>query len=248
MKNFIVLGESGAGKTTFVDSFVNHVLGIEMQDKFRYRLVDEKQIEEARAQTQAEAGKQVTKGTMSMTSTVSIYHIPAKKIVNKISEEDSCINIIDTPGFGDTRGQAWDLRIFNMISNLLNSMESLNYLLMVVKATESRLTPSTKFVYKKIQKLYKDDEDLADRMLGIFTFSDASEPLGYTAIAASGIELATKFKFNNSSMFRREHDEFTEQYFEMGEENFMFFAEFVNKQNALPISLNSSKQLLGQKK
>ena len=189
-KTFIVLGQSGAGKTTFVDSFCNHVLGIEIQDKFRYKLVDEKQIEEERARTQEEAGNEVTKGTMSMTSTVTIYHIPAKHIVNKISEEDCCINIIDTPGFGDTRGQAWDLRIFNMISNLLNSIESLNYLLMVVKATENRLSSSTKFVYKKIQKLYQDDEELANRMLGIFTFSDASEPQGYTAVAASGIQLA----------------------------------------------------------
>ena len=40
-----MLGPSGAGKTTFVDSFVNFVLGIETYDKFRYRIVDEKQIE-----------------------------------------------------------------------------------------------------------------------------------------------------------------------------------------------------------
>ena len=44
--NLLVLGPSGAGKTTFIDSFVNFVLGIEIYDKFRYRLVDERQIEE----------------------------------------------------------------------------------------------------------------------------------------------------------------------------------------------------------
>ena len=47
-------------------------------------------------------------------------------------------------------------------------------MLMVVKATETRLTPSSKFIYKKIQSLYS--EDLAERLLGVFTFSDASEP------------------------------------------------------------------------
>ena len=114
---------------------------------------------------------------MSMTSTVTIYHIPAAAIVNKISKDNSCINVIDTPGFGDTRGRAWDIKIFNMISNLLGSMASLNYMLMVVKATENRLTPSSKFIYQQIQKLY--DEELEDRMLGVFTFSDASEPQGY---------------------------------------------------------------------
>ena len=107
---------------------------------------------------------------------------------------------------------------------------------MVVKSTENRLTPSTKFIYKQIQKLYK--EDLADRMLGVFTFSDASEPQGYTALAAAGIKLAERFKFNNSSMFAREMDNFTEQFFEMGEESFRLFCNFMTEKNALPISLN----------
>ena len=111
---------------------------------------------------------------MSMTSTITIYHIPSEHIVNKINSNNCCINIIDTPGFGDTRGMAWDIKIFNMISNLLNSLSTLDYMLMVVKATENRLTPSTKFIYKQISKLYSDD--LEDRMLGVFTFSDASQP------------------------------------------------------------------------
>ena len=49
-------------------------------------------------------------------------------------------------------------------------------------------------------------------------------------------------------MFILNQDEFSEQYFDMGEENFQRFAQFVNKQNALPISLSSSDQLLGQEK
>ena len=44
--NLLVIGPSGAGKTTFIDSFVNFVLGIELYDKFRYKLVDERKIEE----------------------------------------------------------------------------------------------------------------------------------------------------------------------------------------------------------
>ena len=124
-----------------------------MQDKFRYKLVDEKLIQAARDDEMRKQGKQVSKDsaqTMSLTSTVTIYHIPADEIVNQVSKDKSCINLVDTPGFGDTRGRAWDLKIFNMISNLLGSLEQLNYLLMVVKATENRLTPSTKFIYSQI--------------------------------------------------------------------------------------------------
>ena len=42
--------------------------------------------------------------TMSMTSDVTIYHIPAEYIVNKVNQAPCCINIVDTPGLGDPRG------------------------------------------------------------------------------------------------------------------------------------------------
>ena len=164
--------------------------------------------------------------------------------MNQVNKETCCINIVDTPGFGDTRGRAWDLKIYDMISNLLGTLEQLNYILMVAKATENRLTPSTKFIYSQIQKLYK--EDLADRMLGVFTFSDASEPQGYIALAAAGIKLADKFKFNNSSMFIKEMDAYSEQFYEMGEENFQLFCSYITRMNALPISLNQDASQLAK--
>ena len=42
--NFLVIGQSGSGKTTWIDAFLNHILGIEFYDKFRYRLVDETSV------------------------------------------------------------------------------------------------------------------------------------------------------------------------------------------------------------
>ena len=52
--NYLVIGPTGAGKTTLVDSFVNHILGIEKYDKYRYKLVDERQIAEERFRTMQE--------------------------------------------------------------------------------------------------------------------------------------------------------------------------------------------------
>ena len=53
---------------------------------------------------------------MSLMSAVTIYHIPAEHIVNQVSKTACCINIVDTPGLGDTRGAAWDWKIFGMLS------------------------------------------------------------------------------------------------------------------------------------
>ena len=42
--NLLVIGQSGAGKTTLTDSFANFVLGVDIFDKFRYKLVDERDV------------------------------------------------------------------------------------------------------------------------------------------------------------------------------------------------------------
>ena len=110
----MVAGQTGAGKTTLVDSFLNYLLGTEYYDKFRYKLVDEKKLVDDRtantdAADESEKDKAKAAQVTSMTSAVTIYHIPHDDIVNNLSEEkQTCINLIDTPGFGDTRGPAWD--------------------------------------------------------------------------------------------------------------------------------------------
>ena len=44
-----MLGETGAGKTTYVDSYLNYLLGIDYYDKFRYKIVDESDLIKERA-------------------------------------------------------------------------------------------------------------------------------------------------------------------------------------------------------
>ncbi len=122
-----------------------------------------------------------------------------------------------------------------MISGLLNSLKILDYMLMVVKSTENKLTSSSQFIFEKIQKLYA--KDLSDRMLGIFTFSDGGEGQALTAVNAAGIKLAKTFKFNNSAMWDRLYDALQTKYFELGQSNFKEFADYIIKQNKTPISL-----------
>ena len=71
-----------------------------------------------------------------MTSNVTIYHIPADYIKVKIADSKCCLNIIDSPGFGDTRGHAWDLKIAEMIQCVLKKLDTLDYLVLVVKADQ----------------------------------------------------------------------------------------------------------------
>ncbi|XP_058870708.1 twitchin-like [Acipenser ruthenus] len=95
-KTVMVVGATGAGKTTLINGMINYILGVEWDDGFRFKLIDE-----GEATSQAE----------SQTSVITAY---------EISYQDGLtlpysITIIDTPGFGDTRGITRDRMITEQI-------------------------------------------------------------------------------------------------------------------------------------
>ena len=79
--SFMVVGETGNGKTTLLNSLINYILGVKFEDKFRYKIIVEN----------------LSSQSMSQTDEVSIYYIASHKNYPPLK-------IIDTAGFGDTRG------------------------------------------------------------------------------------------------------------------------------------------------
>ena len=77
--NLIFVGQKGSGKTQMIDVFANYLLGLEFYDRFRYKLQ--------------------TPASEMRSNCVTIHHIPAKYINNRLSLHPSCVNLIDTPGF-----------------------------------------------------------------------------------------------------------------------------------------------------
>lgn len=77
----MVIGPTGTGKTTLLNSYINYLMKIQYNDNFRYKIINENF---GREQSQSQR-KEVTN-----------YNI--KTPVGKLYQ------IIDTPGFGDTTG------------------------------------------------------------------------------------------------------------------------------------------------
>ena len=90
-----------------------------------------------------------------------------------------CINIIDTPGFGDTN-YGNDHKIFSMITNTFKELETLDYVLFVNKASDNRLVFAIRDVYERIQSMFANDTK--DRFMVMCTFSDDKRPLCIEAI------------------------------------------------------------------
>lgn len=173
--------------------------GVNFYDKFRFKLIDETAILKANAK-----GDEDQSQVQSVTSQVTIYHIPSRwikknRLTSASNDSAYCINLIDTPGFGDTGGACIDKGIFTMISASLKKLEAIDFILLTTKASETRFTDQTEHIMSQIQDLFA--KNVRDRFFAMCTFSDGVKPLALAGFKSAGIDIQNYAKFNNSNMF-----------------------------------------------
>ena len=108
--------------------------------------------------------------TESITKNVVIYHIPKAFITqyNTMGIDQKCINLIDTPGFGQSGGTAEDEKVASCLVEMVKELKHLDYICLCVKASENRVSTKVKDLFNRLNKLYATD--IADRILGCFTY------------------------------------------------------------------------------
>ena len=106
----MVIGETGVGKSTWIHCFINYIQSISIEENNRYLLFDEEQLQ---LEYEKKHGKK--EPGASVTDKLEIYDIKGSMLYN------NPIRLIDTPGFGDTRGESYDEGIVNDIKNLFES-------------------------------------------------------------------------------------------------------------------------------
>merc|ERR1711988_1828936 len=134
MKCILLLGGTGSGKSTTLNSMVNYLYGIKFDDPFRYKLIEEQPNENRRNQAE------------SQTNNVIGYLL---EDVPKLDGKH-CL-VIDTPGFGDSRGMAADEKTVRELKRFFEQKtDLLHAVCFVMKASDTRLNPSQEYLISSI--------------------------------------------------------------------------------------------------
>ena len=230
VKVLMLVGATGAGKTTLINGIANYMYGVQWDDDFRFVLIDE-----PKGKSQAH----------SQTNWITIYTL--------YREDGSPIpyslTIIDTPGFGDTKGVERDRQIADQIKDFFSipppgGIDALHGIGFVAQAALARLCDAQKYVFDKILSMYA--KDMAPNIFLMTTFADSQKPQVIAAITEAKVPYQKYFKFNNSALFvTGEEESFDAMFWKMGVKSFDdFFAHFGRTQHR---SLQLTREVLEER-
>lgn len=236
-KVILLVGATGAGKSTLINGIVNYIFGVDWEDSERALLIE--------SSINKKGGTQA----LSQTKSVQVYKINHSKH-DQLSYN---LTLIDTPGFEDADGLSKDETIMTKIKSLLTSdkvIDHIDGICFVVQAPLSRLTPTQAYVINSVYSLFGND--VANNIFVLATFSDpVSAPHVQSALDEAKILFNKMFKFNNSALYAstsRQDDKHSlnKLLWKMGMESFSTF--FRELETVDPVSLTLTKDVLNERK
>ena len=224
----LIVGATGAGKSTLINAMVNYFLGVKWEHEFRLKLIhDEVSKSQAHSQTQ-------------MITAYTFYWREGSPL-------NFNLTIIDTPGFGDTRGLERDQEITRHIREFfemkgMDGVDSLHGIGFVTQASLARLTHTQKYISDSILSIF--GKDIKDNILIMTTFADSAVPPVMGAVKEAKIPHSGFFRFNNSALYDGKSN-FSKMFWEMGYASLEeFFTAF---QQAGAVSLQMTREVLQER-
>ncbi|CAG0901469.1 unnamed protein product [Darwinula stevensoni] len=185
-KVLMLVGATGAGKTTLINGMMNYVYGVKWEDPFRFKLIKDRWLE-ARSQT-----KWITAYVLHQQEG---FRLPCT------------LTLI---GFGDTEGIMADKELIIQIHEFFShggniGVDQLDGICFVIQASLPRLTHTQKYIFDSILAVFGKD---VENIIYVLTTSASREkPPVLTALKDAKIPSRNSFKVNNSAFFVKPSDE-----------------------------------------
>uniref|UniRef100_A0A673BFN6 AAA+ ATPase domain-containing protein n=1 Tax=Sphaeramia orbicularis TaxID=375764 RepID=A0A673BFN6_9TELE len=158
-KTILLVGATGSGKSTLINVMLNFVMGVQFEDKKWFEIVDD-----SANVSQAD----------SQTSKVTVYEI----FGFEGRTAPFSLTIIDTPGYGDTRGIEYDDMLNQSLLDLFRSdegVQQLDAVGLVLKASVNRLDDRLVYIFDSVTSLF--GKDIKKNIVALVTFSDGMPPV-----------------------------------------------------------------------
>ena len=133
--NILLIGQTGSGKTSFLD-LLGFMHAIEQDGGWEAALEKRKMLHSPTLENSEE---------MESGTNASSYY--------KIKFGEVQLGIVDTPGFGDTRGLEKDKENVKNIVEKVNQVEYIHAICLIINGTEARMSPQLRYVASEISAI-----------------------------------------------------------------------------------------------
>jgi hypothetical protein len=183
----LLMGRTGAGKTTIANWLLNFVYGVEFTDTYRFRLI------EVKSQAQSDT---------TLVTAYTIYHQEGMRIPYTLT-------IVDTPGFlsmakDGTGPLKADQEIREQLGKYfgvgadVDEVNCLHGVCILVKSSTTRHDTAEEYAFQCITQVF--GEDIKNNIMIFFTFADHCETQAANVVEEAKVPYTGTFSFNNGDV------------------------------------------------